>query len=351
MRNNLILTALILSLIIVLPLLFGEDITDRPIVLIHGLGGSSKDMETMKKELIKKGVPENNIRLINLPENYGSIIENAQYVGNEIKKISEEFGGKKVMAIGYSMGGEMLDFVTKNQEENVTYMYDRYPTITVSTPLGDIELKDPTKIETASKTISMPTHMEKYINEVVMIGSGPSVLAWTGYGKSLENTSFLAYQDLTPNSYFQNQLNNMSSNPLIIYNTISGTNTKGTKEDDDVVPNEYSQRDYAKNNYTVDGIAHTQLDECLEVINIVLNEIDNGALSNSEIKAILEYQKDRLTLQRNTKQYALSQLMQNAPCGAKTQEMTDLNNEINLIEQEIALIEQQINDMDIGNGN
>ncbi len=331
MRNNLILTLLILSLIIISPLLFGEDVLDRPIVLIHGLSGSSKDMETMKNELIKKGVPKNNIKLINLTENEGSIIENAAYVGNEIKKISEEFGGKKVMTIGYSMGGEILDFLTKNQEENVTYAYDKAVIKFMDTPLG--KLPKQIAIETASETISMPIHMEKYIDEVIMIGSGPSVLAWTGYGKSLENTSFLAYQDLTPNSYFQNQLSNMSPNPLIVYNTISGTNTWGSEEDDDVVPNEYSQRDYAKNNYMVEKTTHAQLTEDTQVINLVLQEKSNGALSSNEVKDILEYQKDRLTLQKNSKQYSLSQLMKDAPCGAKTTEMTVLNNGINSINQ------------------
>ncbi|MBM3253298.1 MAG: hypothetical protein FJZ16_03475 [Candidatus Omnitrophica bacterium] len=68
----------------------------------------------------------------------------------------------------------------------------------------------------------------------------------------------------------------------------------------------------------------------------------SGNIAYYDTKILLELKKDQLTLQRNTKQYALSQLMQNAPCGAKTQEMTDLNNEIDLIEQEIAQIEGQL---------
>ncbi len=340
MRSNFILTLLILSLIMISPLLFGEDVSDRPIVLIHGLNGSSKDMETMKNELIKKGVPENNIKLINLPKNKGSIIESATYVGNEIKKISEEFGGKKAMVVGYSMGGEIADFLTKNQEKNVTYAYDKAVMGFIDTPLGKIPKQ--IAVETVIKTIQMPTHMEKYIDEVIMIGSGPSKLAGAGYTTSLVDTSFLAYQDLMLGSYFQNKLNSMNTNPLVVYNTISGTNTWGNEKDDDVVPNEYSQRDYAKNNYMVEKITHTRLTEDSEVINLVLQEKSNGALPDNEIRDILEYQKDRLTLQKNSKQYSLSQLMKDAPCGAKTTEMTVLNNEINSIDQQIAGIEGQI---------
>jgi triacylglycerol esterase/lipase EstA (alpha/beta hydrolase family) len=345
MKSKFIPTILILSLAIALPFLFGESISDRPIVLIHGLGGSSEDMETMKNGLIKKGVPENNIRLINLPEKYGSIIENAQYVGNEIKKISEEFSGKKVMVVGYSMGGEIADFLTKNQEEKVTYSYKQYPYITISTPLGDIEYRDTTKIETVTRTIDMPTHIEKYADEVIMIGSGPSYLALLKFEESLRDKKLVAYQDLTPYSDLQTKLNNMSSNPLVVYNTISGTKTWGSEKDDDVVPNEYSQRDYAKNNYPADGITHTELNKALETIKLVLDEINNGALSDEEIQTVLEYQKDNLTLQKNMKQQSLSGILKNAPCGANTSEITGLQNEINSIGQEIVQIDGQLGEL------
>ncbi len=213
----------------------------------------------------------------------------------------------------------------------------------IDTPFGKIP--GGIKIETGTETISMPMHMERYVKEVIMIGSGPSDLAKAGYLPSLTDQLLLAYQELIPDSDFQNRLNNMSSNPLIVYNTISGTKTAFTKEDDDVVPNIYSQRDYAKNNYTVDKITHADLNKALETIGFVFDEINNGALSNKEIQAVLEYQKDNLILQKNIKQQALFGILKNAPCGANTSEITGLQNEINSIGQEIVQIDGQLGEL------
>jgi triacylglycerol esterase/lipase EstA (alpha/beta hydrolase family) len=310
------------------------------IILIHGLDSSSKDMQSMKDGLVKKGIPEKNIEVIDLPKNKGAIEKNARYIGNYIK---DTYDGRKATLVGYSMGGEIADFLTKNKEENVTYSYDRAVTEYSDTPLGKIPRG--IKIETVTETVSMPTHMERYVKEVIMIGSGPSDLAKAGYLPSLTDQSLIAYQELIPESDFQNRLNNMKSNPLIVYNTISGTKTAFTKEDDDVVPNIYSQRDYAKNNYTVDKITHTDLNKALKTIGLVFDEINNGALSDEEIQAILEYQKDNLTLQKNIKRQSLSGILKNAPCGANTPEITGLQNEINSIGQEIVQIEGQLGEL------
>ena len=43
------------------------------IILIHGLNSSSKDMQPMRDGLIKMGIPEKNIELIDLPKNKGAI--------------------------------------------------------------------------------------------------------------------------------------------------------------------------------------------------------------------------------------------------------------------------------------
>ena len=97
-----------------------------------------------------------------------------------------------------------------------------------------LRFKNITKIETKTKTISMPTHMEKYIDEVLMIGSGPSILARLAYLTSLRKESFIAYQELSPDSNFQRRLKKMEPNDFIVYNTISGTNTAFTKKDDNI---------------------------------------------------------------------------------------------------------------------
>lgn len=59
-------------------------------------------------------------------------------------------------------------------------------------------------------------------------------------------------------------------------------------------------------------------------------------------RIFLEYKRDNLTLKRNIKRAELAKLMQNAPFGAKTEEMTVLQNEINSIEQEIIEIGRQL---------
>ncbi len=43
------------------------------IILIHGLDSSSKDMQPMKDGLVKMGIPEKNIELIDLPKNKGQL--------------------------------------------------------------------------------------------------------------------------------------------------------------------------------------------------------------------------------------------------------------------------------------
>ncbi|MFH0838831.1 MAG: alpha/beta hydrolase [Candidatus Omnitrophota bacterium] len=317
---------------------------DRPIVLVHGIGGSAEDMEPMKNELVKMGVPENNIRTIDLSSNKGAITENAQYVGNEIIKISEEFGDKKVMTIGYSMGGEILDFLTKNQEENVTYTHDKAVVKNIDTPLGEIPVG--VEIEEITKTIdNMPTHMEDYIDETILIGSGPSDLAQVGYLQSLTDDSKLAYQDLIPDSDFQKKLNSMSPNPKIKVNTISGTDTAFTEEDDDVVSNEDSKRDYAENNYEVKGISHGALNESLKVISLLFNEITNGTLSNTDTRSVLEQEKDQLLLQRSMKQQELAVATKEMPCGALSDKITALQAEINAIDRQIAAIDAQLNSL------
>ncbi len=64
--------------------------------------------------------------------------------------------------------------------------------------------------------------------------------------------------------------------------------------------------------------------------------------AKQDARIFLEYKRDNLTLKRNIKRAELAKLMQNAPCGAKTQEMTDFQNEINSIEQEIIEIGRQL---------
>lgn len=59
-------------------------------------------------------------------------------------------------------------------------------------------------------------------------------------------------------------------------------------------------------------------------------------------RELLEVKKDRLTLQRNLKQREYIALLKDAPCGAKTQEMTILHNEISAIDQKIIEIEGQL---------
>jgi hypothetical protein len=56
----------------------------------------------------------------------------------------------------------------------------------------------------------------------------------------------------------------------------------------------------------------------------------------------LEVKKDQLTLQRNLKQQDYLALLKDAPCGAKTQEMMILHNEISSIDQRIIEIEGKL---------
>ena len=175
-----------------------------------------------------------------------------------------------------------------------------------------------------------------------MVGSGPSSLAWLLSNKSLENEDWVVYQQLAPDSDFMKKLYNMEPNPLVIYNTISGTDTGLIKENDDIVSNIYSQRDYAENNYMVEGVTHTELFKSLEVVKLAFNEIANGSFVSKDTEMVLEYKKAKLELERNLKKAALSRLMVNAPCGAKTKAMTTLSTEISSIEQQISEIDVQI---------
>jgi hypothetical protein len=325
----------------ILSFLFGDNLSDRRVIIVHGIRQNSQDMEPMRDELIKMGIPKENIELIDLPKNQGLIEKNAQYLGNYIKDTFEKSGRKKAIVIGYSMGGLTADFLTKNQEENVTYSYKKLLT-NVEIPVLPGSIKFPIA-ENVTRTIKMPIHMERYINEVVLIASGPSKLALIPYDKSLENEDWAVYQQLVPESEFLKGLNDMNSNPLVVYNTISGTDTKFTKKDDDVVSNIYSQREYARNNYPIEGATHTEIYKNLDAIKLAFNEITNGALSNKEIQIRLEVKKDQLTLQRNIKRNTLVGVLKNAPCGAKTTEIIIMQDEINSIDQQIGEIETQLN--------
>ncbi len=72
-----------------------------------------------------------------------------------------------------------------------------------------------------------------------------------------------------------------------------------------------------------------------------LNE--TGNIAYYDPKLLLEVKRDQLTLQRNIKKNTLTGVLKNAPCGAKTTEITVLQDEINSINQEIGEIEGQIN--------
>jgi len=72
--------------------------------------------------------------------------------------------------------------------------------------------------------------------------------------------------------------------------------------------------------------------------------------AKQDTRIFLEYKRDHLTLQRNIKRAELANLMKDAPCGAKTQGMADLQDEINSIEQQMTEIDRQIHNIDIGNG-
>ncbi len=103
-KSNLtfIITLSTFFLLVISHFLFGEDVSNNRIILIHGLNSSSKDMQPMKDGLIKMGIPEKNIEVIDLPKNKGAIEKNARYVGNYIK---DTYDGRKVTIVGYSMGG------------------------------------------------------------------------------------------------------------------------------------------------------------------------------------------------------------------------------------------------------
>jgi triacylglycerol esterase/lipase EstA (alpha/beta hydrolase family) len=86
MKNKLsVVVSLLILSVSVLPFLFGDTLSDRRVIIVHGIRQNLKAMEPMRDELIKMGIPKENIELIDLPENQGSIIENAQYLGNYIK--------------------------------------------------------------------------------------------------------------------------------------------------------------------------------------------------------------------------------------------------------------------------
>ncbi len=343
MKSKLIIAILLALSFMALPFLFADNVSDRRVIIVHGIRQDSQSMEPMKDMLVEMGIPEENIELVDLPKNQGLIEKNAQYLGNYIKDTYEQSGRKKAIVIGYSMGGLAADFLVRNQEENVMYSYQRYPDIAIPTPFGDIEYNDITKVETVVNDVQMPIHMEKYINEVIMVGSGPSRLAWLLHDKSRENEDWAVYQQLIPGSDFLRRLDSMDPNPSIVYNTISGTDTGLIKENDDIVSNIYSQRDYAENNYMVAGVTHTELYKNLEVVKLAFNEIANGSFASKDAQVVLEYKKAKLELERNLKKAALSRLMTNAPCGAKTKTMTTLSTEISSIEQQISAIDVRIN--------
>ncbi len=62
-------------------------------------------------------------------------------------------------------------------------------------------------------------------------------------------------------------------------------------------------------------------------------------------RELLEVKKDQLTLQRNLKQREYLALLKDAPCGAKTQEMMILHNDISSLDQRIIEIEGQLKNL------
>ncbi len=67
-----------------------------------------------------------------------------------------------------------------------------------------------------------------------------------------------------------------------------------------------------------------------------------GEPASQDQREPLEVKKDQLTLQRNLKQQDYLALLRDAPCGAKTQEMMILHNEISSIDQRIIEIEGKL---------
>ncbi len=186
-------------------------------------------------------------------------------------------------------------------------------------------------------------------------------------GSELEHIQFLsggdAYDDIIKNSVYTTILN---SNPYFRDNV--NVNVYFTEQDfkqntlsviyyTDKKEKEAKLKDIADNYfwqvkggnlklYLPDATIHTDPQKIYAQLNnqtipyYQQNETGNITYYNPNI--LLEVKKDQLTLQKNIKQQALVGILKNAPCGAKTGEITSLQGEINSIDQQIMELDGQL---------
>ncbi|RDU23789.1 esterase/lipase family protein [Anaerosacchariphilus polymeriproducens] len=113
--KKLIIFAVLLSVFTFNSTIFASAASNKnPVIMVHGLGGSSTNFYMIQNYLVSKGWSRDQMTAVVLPTKTGDNILNSRAISNAVDKLLAQTGASKVDIIAHSMGGaNSLYYITK----------------------------------------------------------------------------------------------------------------------------------------------------------------------------------------------------------------------------------------------